>query len=93
MYFLELIKTSGGKIMFSIILGLGLACIFYKTATYKNNIHFTGPIVSEMNGSIFKHGEKCYIHNSNTAKCNTELKHTINIEGQPHQGILSTLFL
>lgn len=92
MYFLDIIKTSGGKILFSIILGLGLACIFYKTSTHKNNITFDAPIISEMNGDIFKHGEKCYIHNSNTTKCNSTLK-IVDFEEREHSGILSFLFL
>jgi hypothetical protein len=93
MFFLDIIKTSGGKILFSIILGLGLASIFYKTATYKNNIKFDAPIISNMDGNIFKYGEKCYVHNSNITKCNDTFKKIVDFEDAPHTGILSFLFL
>jgi hypothetical protein len=92
MHFLELIKTFGGKILLSILLGLGLASIFYKTATYKNNIVFNGPVISEIDGTIFKHGEKCYKYSSNSAKCNPTVKRTVDIDNKPHEGLMATLF-
>ena len=49
-----------GKIFISIILGLGLATMFRTECKEKNCIRFSGPILSEIDGKIYKHGDKCY---------------------------------
>jgi len=55
-----LINSDMGKIFISILLGLGLATLFRTVCKEKNCIRFSGPILSEIDGKIYKHGEKCY---------------------------------
>ncbi len=71
MNFKRLLYTDLGRIFISIILGLGLATLFRKVCTDKNCIIFNGPIISDLEGKIYKHGEKCYKYSTRTDKCDT----------------------
>jgi hypothetical protein len=57
--------------MISIILGLGLATLFRKACDDKNCIVFNGPVIKEIEGKIYKHGEKCYKYSSVSDKCDS----------------------
>jgi len=71
MNFKRLLYTDLGHIFISIILGLGLATLFRKVCTDKNCIRFNGPIISDLEGKIYKHGDKCYKYITKTDKCDT----------------------
>ncbi len=71
MNFKRLLYTDLGRIFISIILGLGLATLFRKICTDKSCILFNGPIISDLEGKIYKHGEKCYKYSTRTDKCDT----------------------
>jgi hypothetical protein len=59
-----------GRVFISILLGLGLATIFQVTCKEKNCIKFAGPVISEVDGKIFKHGEQCYKYEAvSSGKC------------------------
>lgn len=60
MNFQRLLNTSLGKIIISILLGIGLATLFRKVCKDKNCIVFNGPVINEFEGKIYKHGDKCY---------------------------------
>jgi hypothetical protein len=53
------------------ILGIGLASLFYKACTDKNCLVFSGPVLSEVDRKIYKHGEKCYKYTSETTRCDS----------------------
>jgi hypothetical protein len=74
MNFKRLLYTDLGRIFISIILGLGLATLFRKICTDKSCILFNGPIISDLEGKIYKHGEKCYKYSTRTDKCDTTKK-------------------
>ena len=74
MHFKRLLYTDLGRIFISIILGLGLATLFRKVCTDKSCILFNGPIISDLEGKIYKHGEKCYKYSTRTDKCDTTKK-------------------
>jgi len=74
-----LLNTSLGQVFISILLGLGLAMIFRKVCKDKNCIQFKGPILSEIEGKIYKHGDKCYRYTSEpSGKCDP-MKKTVDI--------------
>lgn len=75
----KLLVTPVGRILLSIILGIGFACMFRTACTDKECIHFQGPVISEIDNKIFKHDEKCYIYVPVTTKCNAESKQIIDI--------------
>ena len=74
MNFKRLLYTELGRIILSIILGLGLATLFRKICTDKSCLRFNGPIISDLEGKTYKHGDKCYKYSANTDKCDTTKK-------------------
>ena len=69
MNFKRLLHSSLGKIIISILLGLGLATIFRKVCNDKNCLTFKGPILGDIDGKIYKHGEKCFKYNATSTPC------------------------
>jgi hypothetical protein len=69
MNFKRLLDTETGRFFISVLLGLGLATLFRKVCTDKNCIEFNGPVISDVDGKIFKTGEKCYKYNVSAATC------------------------
>jgi len=81
MNFKRLLTTPFGQILISILLGIGLATLFRRACTDKNCIVFNGPIISEIEGKTYKHGEKCYKYSAVSDKCDSTKK-AINISEQ-----------
>lgn len=78
-----LMSTPMGKIFISILLGLGLATLFRVTCKEKNCIRFAGPVISEIDGKIYKHGDKCYKYEvESSGKCD-ETKRVLDIQVKP----------
>ena len=69
MNFKRILYTDLGRIIMSILLGLGFATIFKKVCTDKNCMTYHGPVISEMEGKIYKHDNKCYSYSSNQVTC------------------------
>ena len=69
--FKRMLHTQTGRMFISVILGLGLATLFRKVCKDKNCIAFNGPVISEVDGKVFKHGGKCYKYEAETAKCDS----------------------
>ena len=75
----RLLNTPMGKVLLSIILGLGIATIFREVCHGKNCITFNGPVISEIDGKIYKFGEDCYKYQTKSAKCDA-MKKTVEIK-------------
>jgi hypothetical protein len=71
MNFQRLLNTEYGRNIISILLGLGLASLFRKVCTDKNCIIFNGPIIGDIEGKTYKHGDKCYRYAVNADKCDS----------------------
>ena len=69
-----MLHTQTGRMFISVILGLGLATMFRRVCKDKNCIDFNGPVISEVDGKIFKHGGSCYKYEAETAKCDATKK-------------------
>jgi hypothetical protein len=67
-------KTEPGKIMLSVILGLGLATLFRKVCNDKKCIIFKGPVLSDFEDKVYQHGDKCYKYGIIPNKCNSNKK-------------------
>lgn len=74
MNYKNLLNSNSGRIVISIILGLGIACLFHKACKDKDCIHFSGPIISNVDGKIFQHDNKCYTYKAKAVKCNPTKK-------------------
>jgi hypothetical protein len=67
----RLLNTPHGQILLSIVLGVGLASLFRKVCTDKNCITFNGPVLTDFDGKVYKHGEKCYKYTTKPDKCDS----------------------
>jgi len=83
MNFKRLLYTDLGRIFISIILGLGLATLFRKICTEKNCIRFNGPIISDLEGKIYKHGDKCYKYSTETDRCDSTKRQVDLMDNSP----------
>jgi hypothetical protein len=70
----RLLNTQIGVFLISILLGLGLATLFYKACNGKHCIHFNGPLIDEIDGKTYKFGEECYKYTFQSAKCDSTKK-------------------
>lgn len=69
------LHTEVGKILISVILGLGVASLFRKVCKDKECIEFKGPVIHEIDGRIFKYGDDCYKYKQKAAAgCDTSKK-------------------
>ena len=84
MNFKRLLNTPIGQVFISILLGLGLATLFRKACNDKNCIVFNGPVISEFDGKIYKHGEKCYKYSTRSTGCDST-KRIIDISQMPNE--------
>ena len=66
--------TKNGKIIISIILGLGFASIFRKVCNDTNCLDFKGPDLDELKDKVFQHNENCYKFTPHSVTCNAEHK-------------------
>lgn len=74
MNFRRLLNTELGHIFISIILGLGLATMFHQTCTSKKCLKFNGPVISEIDGKIYKFNDYCHQYELNAVSCNPTKK-------------------
>jgi YHS domain-containing protein len=67
----RLLNTPTGVFFISILLGLGLATLFYKACDGKQCINFNGPLIDEIDGKTYKFGEECYKYTFHSAPCDS----------------------
>jgi len=75
----RILHTPMGINVISILLGLGFATFFRKMCHDKNCITFNGPILQDIDGKTYKHGEKCYQYSYSSASCQPT-KQIVNIK-------------
>jgi hypothetical protein len=78
----RILYTPFGKIVISILLGLGLATMFRKVCTGNNCIIFNGPVISDIEGKTYKYGEKCFKYTSSSTVCD-KYKKIIDVSSPP----------
>ena len=69
MHLSKFFHSETGRVMFSIILGFGLATLFRTVCKGKNCIVFKAPPLEEINGKTYKYDNKCYQYTPKSAKC------------------------
>lgn len=70
--FSKLLNSDGGKIIISIILGIGLATLFKKSCNDRKCLVFKSPSMSDIKDQIFKYGDQCVKFKEQNIKCNTK---------------------
>lgn len=65
----RLLHTKTGKIVLSIILGLGIATLFRSSCKGRNCLVYYAPPLDEMKDKTFKYDGKCYTYEPKHVKC------------------------
>ena len=73
-YIKRLLHSKFGKVVISILLGLGLATLFRKVCNDRNCLLFKGPNLSNIRGKTFKYNDKCYKYKKVNTACNNSKK-------------------
>ena len=56
----QIIYSPAGRIIISMLLGLGLSSIFRKACTNRSCLVFKAATLKKIKGQIFKYNNKCY---------------------------------
>ena len=67
--FSDILNDEKGKIIISIIWGLGLATLFRRACKGRNCIIIKGPKPNELEGKIFKFDNKCFSYQAESTSC------------------------
>lgn len=65
----EILDSKQGKIVLSIIWGLGLASLFRRACKGRKCIVIKGPKPEEMDNKVYKFDDKCYLYKSQNTSC------------------------
>mgnify|MGYP001263232619 FL=1 len=68
----RLLNSSLGRIIISILLGLGLATLFRKVCSDGSCLQFNGPVISEVDGKTYQFGEYCYKYELKPSQCDNK---------------------
>ena len=69
MKIIELMKSKNGKIIVSIILAFGLACMLRIACKDANMIIIKGPPIKSVENKIFSFDSKCYSYKTIATSC------------------------
>jgi hypothetical protein len=73
-HFGKFVHTQNGKIIMSMLLGLGLASLFRSVCKGKNCLVFHAPPLDQFKDKIYKNGNKCVKYNPVASSCNSHAK-------------------
>ncbi len=66
---IKTIHTPNGKLVISVVLGIGLASLFRKICMGRNCIVFKAPDFNEVEKNIYSHNNKCYRFEKQSVSC------------------------
>jgi hypothetical protein len=78
MHLERFVHSSTGRIIMSILLGIGLATLFRSVCKGKNCRIIAAPPMEELDDQIYKFDEKCYKLERNAIECDNN-KQTVKI--------------
>ena len=73
----RLFKTESGKIILSVILGLGIAGLFRRACTNSKCVKYVFPKSQELEDQVFRYNDKCYKLKKVSEKCQENKKHVM----------------
>ena len=82
MFLKDLVITSWGSVLISIILGLGLAALFQKACKDNNCVIIKGPPYKDIKDKIYIHDGKCIMYKPESSSCdaNSNPNKTTNLK-------------
>jgi len=72
--FRKLISSDIGRMLLSILLGLGLSAVFKKSCDGKNCLVYRAPEPKDIKDKTFVYNKKCYTFDEEQVKCNNKAK-------------------
>lgn len=78
----DLLESSSGQILISIILGLGLATLFRKACTSNNCIIIKSPNLKEIEKYYYKVDGDCYKYTPYVTKCASDTSFVKSTTGE-----------
>jgi hypothetical protein len=78
MHLERFVHSSTGRIIMSILLGIGLATLFRSVCKGKNCRIVAAPPMEELDDQIYKFDEKCYKLERNAIECD-KIRQTVRI--------------
>ena len=73
----RLLNSETGRIMISILLGLGFSAMFRKICKDRNCMEFYGVPIEKIQQKTFQHEDKCFQYQPKTARCNPTVKRVV----------------
>jgi hypothetical protein len=70
----RLFHSDTGKIIISVLLGLGLATLFRKGCNKKNCLEFNAPSLEDIKKKIYKYGNNCFKYEMESNICDDNKK-------------------
>jgi len=64
--------TESGKVIISLLLGLGLATLFKRSCQGKNCIEFKAPSLEDIKTKKYKYGDKCFQYEMQSIDCDNK---------------------
>jgi hypothetical protein len=74
------IHTEYGRILISILLGLGVASLFRKSCKSADCFKFKSPSVKGIDGEIFRHGGTCHKFRAVTKNCELPIEKRVTFQ-------------
>ena len=75
----NLLHSKNGKILMSLLLGIGISTLFRRACKDRNCLVFKAPKMDKIKDKVFKFNDKCYSYTENLKQCNKS-KHIIEFE-------------
>jgi hypothetical protein len=72
MYLRRLIYSDFGKIIISVLLGLGLSTLFRKVCNDRNCLVFKAPAIDKIDDKTYKFENKCYKYKAHAIECKND---------------------
>jgi hypothetical protein len=72
MYLRRLIYSDFGKIIISVLLGLGLSTLFRKVCNDRNCLIFKAPTIDKIDDKTYKFDDKCYKYKARAIECKND---------------------
>ena len=78
MFLQKFVRSKSGKIIMSILLGLGLATLFRQVCAGKDCLVYKAPPLEEIEHNIYKIDKKCYKFDKSNVSCSSK-KQTLDV--------------